>query len=94
MTLSEAIEGFVVYCHTYRVGFGCVLMKHRKVIAYSSRNLKVHEKSYPTHALKLVDVAFSLKIWRHYLYGVHLDVFINHKSLQYMLTKKELNPLQ
>ena len=49
-------------------------------------NQKVHEKNYPTHDLELAAVVFDLKIWRHYLYGVHVDVFIDHKSLQYMFT--------
>ncbi|KAH0644897.1 hypothetical protein KY284_032781 [Solanum tuberosum] len=52
---------------------------------------RVHEKNYPTHDLELAAVVFALKIWRHYLYGVHVDVFIDHKSLQYVFTQKELN---
>ena len=34
---------------------------------------------------------FALKIWRHYLYGVHCRIFTYHKSLQYIFTQKELN---
>ncbi|WMV08283.1 hypothetical protein MTR67_001668 [Solanum verrucosum] len=34
---------------------------------------------------------FALTIWRHYLYGVHVDMFTDHKSLQYVFTQKELN---
>ncbi|XP_070046831.1 uncharacterized protein [Nicotiana tomentosiformis] len=30
-------------------------------------------------------------IWRHYLYGVHVDVFTDRKSLQYIFKQKELN---
>ena len=56
-------------------------MHHGKVIAYDSSQLNVHEKNYPTHDLKLDVIVFSLKIWRHYLYGVHVDVFTDHKSL-------------
>ncbi|WMV45421.1 hypothetical protein MTR67_038806, partial [Solanum verrucosum] len=62
-----------------------------KVIAYSSRQLKVHEKNYPTHDLELGAIVFSLKIWRHCLYCVYVDVFIDHKSLQYVFTQKDLN---
>ncbi|KAH0644810.1 hypothetical protein KY284_032694 [Solanum tuberosum] len=50
-----------------RVGLGCMLMQRGKVIAYASRQLKVHENNYPTHDLELVAVVFPLKIWRHYL---------------------------
>ena len=34
---------------------------------------------------------FALKIWRHYLYGEKYRIFIDHKSLKYLLTQKELN---
>jgi len=91
LTLPEGTEGFVVYCDASRVGLGCVLMQHGKVIAYSSRQLKIHEKNYPTHDLELAAVVFALMIWRHYRYGVHVYVFTDHKSLQYVFSKKELN---
>ena len=73
-TLPEGTKGFVVYCDASRVGLGCVLMAHEKEIAYASRQLKVHERNYPTTYLELATVVFALKIWRHYLYGVHVDV--------------------
>ena len=63
-----------------------MLMQHGKVIAYASRKLKVYERNYPTHDLELVAVVFALKIWRHYFYGVHVDVFTDHKSLQSVFT--------
>ncbi|WMV41358.1 hypothetical protein MTR67_034743 [Solanum verrucosum] len=85
------MQGFVVYCNASRVGLGCVLMQNGKVIPYSSRQLKFHEKNYPTHDLELAVVVFALKIWRYYLYGVHVDVFTDHMSLQYVFTQKELN---
>ncbi|KAH0650238.1 hypothetical protein KY284_030150 [Solanum tuberosum] len=83
LTLPEGTQGFVVYCDASRVGLGCVLMQNGK--------LKVHEKNYPTHDLELAAIVFALKIWRHYLYGVHVDIFTDHKSLQYVLTQKEFN---
>ena len=72
--------GFDVYCDTSRVGLGCVLMQHSKVIAYASRQLKKHEQNYPTHDLELAVVVFALKIWRHYLYGETFKIFADHKS--------------
>ena len=62
-----------------------------KVIAYACRKLKVHEKNYPIHDLELAAVVFALNIWRHYLYGVHVYVFTDHKILHYVFTPKELN---
>ena len=71
----------MIYCDASRVSLGCVFMKLGKVIAYASTQLKEHEKNYPTHDLELVALVFALKIWRHYLYGFHVDVFTNHKIL-------------
>nr|GFD13194.1 putative reverse transcriptase domain-containing protein [Tanacetum cinerariifolium] len=64
------------------------------VISYASRQLKIHEKNYTTHDLELGAVVFSLKIWRHYLYGTKCTVFTDHKSLQHILDQKELNMRQ
>ncbi|GJR02946.1 putative reverse transcriptase domain-containing protein [Tanacetum coccineum] len=75
-------------------GLGAVLMQNEKVIAYASRQLKIHEKNYTTHDLELGAVVFALKMWRHYLYGTKCVVFTNHKSLQHILDQKELNMRQ
>ncbi|GJU52679.1 putative reverse transcriptase domain-containing protein [Tanacetum coccineum] len=87
-------ENFVVYCDASHKGLGAVLMQREKVIAYASRQLKVHEKNYTTHDLELGAVVFALKMWRHYLYGTKCVVFTDHKSLQHILDQKELNMRQ
>ena len=56
-------------------------MQHGKVITYASRELKVHEKNYPTHDLESDVVVFALKIWKHHFYGVHVDVITDHKMV-------------
>jgi ribonuclease HI len=56
------IKDFVAYCDASRQGLGCVLMQERKVVAYASRQLKKHEKNYPTHDLELAAVVHALKI--------------------------------
>ncbi|GKD03692.1 putative reverse transcriptase domain-containing protein, partial [Tanacetum coccineum] len=77
--LPEGSEDFIAYCDASKKGLGVVLMQREKVIAYASRQLKIHEKNYMTHDLKLRAVVFALKIWRHYLYGTKCMVFTNHK---------------
>ncbi|GJS90650.1 putative reverse transcriptase domain-containing protein [Tanacetum coccineum] len=94
LDLPEGSEDFVVYCDASHKGLGAVLMQREKVIAYASRQLKVHEKNYTTHDLELGSVVFALKIWRHYLYGTRCTVFTDHKSLQHILDQKELNMRQ
>ncbi|GJQ97874.1 putative reverse transcriptase domain-containing protein [Tanacetum coccineum] len=94
LALPEGIEDFMVYCDVSHKGLGAVLMHREKVIAYASRQLKVHEKNYTTYDLELGSVVFALKIWRHYLYGTKCTVFTDHKSLQHILDQKELNMRQ
>ena len=53
-------------------------MQEGKVVAYGSRQLKIHEQNYPTLDLVLAAVIFALKIWRHYLYGERFEVFSDH----------------
>ncbi|GKB36484.1 putative reverse transcriptase domain-containing protein, partial [Tanacetum coccineum] len=62
LALPNRPEDFVVYCDASGLGLGCVLMQRGKVIAYASRQLKIHEKNYTTHDLELGAVVFALKI--------------------------------
>ncbi|GJZ52145.1 putative reverse transcriptase domain-containing protein [Tanacetum coccineum] len=71
---SDGIEDFVVYCDASNQGLGCVLMQRGKVIAYASRQLKIHEKNYTIHDLELGAVVFALKTWRHYF-----ELFSNYE---------------
>jgi len=64
LILPNPKESFVVYCDASKMGLCGVLMQNRQVVAYASRQLKVHEKNYPTHDLELAAVVFVLKIWR------------------------------
>ncbi|GJZ16392.1 putative reverse transcriptase domain-containing protein [Tanacetum coccineum] len=88
------IKNFVVYYDASHKGLGAILMQKEKVIAYASRQLKIHEKNYTTHDLELGAVVFSLKMRRHYLYGMKCVVFTDHKSLQHILDQTELNMRQ
>ncbi|GJU15645.1 putative reverse transcriptase domain-containing protein [Tanacetum coccineum] len=94
LSLLDGSEEFVVYCDASNQGFGCVLMQRGKVIAYASRQLKIHEKNYTTHVLELGAVVFALKTWRHYLYRTKSVIYTNHKSLQHIFDQKELNMCQ
>ncbi|KAI3754925.1 hypothetical protein L1987_54717 [Smallanthus sonchifolius] len=84
----------VVYCDASIQGLGWVLMQSQKVIAYASRQVRVHEKNYTTHDLELGAVVFALKIWRHYLYDTKCTIYTDHKSLQHIFEQKELNTRQ
>ena len=82
LTIPEGEDGFVIYYDASGQGLGAVLMQHGRVIAYASHQFKDYEKNYLTHDLELVAMVFALKIWRHYLYGVHCDIYTDHKNLK------------
>ncbi|GJW11452.1 reverse transcriptase domain-containing protein [Tanacetum coccineum] len=91
LALPDGLEDFVVYCDASEIGLCCVLIQRCKVIAYASRQLKIHEENYTTHDLELGAVVFTLKIWRHYLYETKSFIYTDHKSLQHIFSQKELN---
>nr|GEV29264.1 putative reverse transcriptase domain-containing protein [Tanacetum cinerariifolium] len=62
LALPDRPEYFVVCCDVSGLGLGYVLMQRGKVIAYASRQLKIHEKNYTTHDLELGAIVFALKI--------------------------------
>nr|GEU56077.1 hypothetical protein [Tanacetum cinerariifolium] len=78
LALPEGSEDFIIYCDVSIKGLGVVLIQREKVIAFASGQLK-------THDLELGAVVFTLKIRRHYLYGIKCTVFTNHKILQHIL---------
>ncbi|GKD28595.1 putative reverse transcriptase domain-containing protein, partial [Tanacetum coccineum] len=91
LALLDGLKDFVVYCDASGIRLGCMLMQRGKVIAYASRQLKIHEKSYTTHDLELGADVFALKIWRHCLYGTKSVIYTDHRSLQHIFSQKELN---
>jgi hypothetical protein len=91
LVLPDVHKPFSVYCDACYTGLGCVLMQEGRVVAYSSRHLKLHEKNYPIHDLELAAVVHALKTWMHYLYGQKCDIYTDHKSQKYIFTQSELN---
>ena len=91
LALPTKFGNFMVYSDTSKKGLGCVPMHNGIVIAYASCQLKPYEQNYPTHDLKFATIMFALKIWRHYLCGEKCEIYMDHKSLKYSFTQKELN---
>ncbi|GJY86916.1 putative reverse transcriptase domain-containing protein [Tanacetum coccineum] len=74
LSLPKGSENFMVYCDASRNGLGAILMQREKVIAYASRQLKIHEKNYTTHDLELGGVMFALKIWLELSSGYYREI--------------------
>ena len=53
---------YVIFSDASLNGLRCVLMQEGKVVAYDSRQLKLHEKNYPTHDMELAAIVLTLKI--------------------------------
>ena len=84
LTIPLGVEGFEIYYDVSKQGLGAMLIQHGKVVAYASPQLKEYEIRYPMHDMELAVVVFALKIWRHYLYGLHYKIYTNHKTLTYI----------
>lgn len=84
LILPDIRKDSQVYCDASRLGLGGVLMQDGRVVSYASQQLRLHD-------LELAAVVHALKTWRHFLIGNHCDVYMDHKSLKYIFTQKELN---
>jgi hypothetical protein len=94
LILRDVHRPFSMYCDALYTGLSSVLKQEGRVVAYSSRQLKIHEKNYPTHDLELATVVHALKNWRRYLYGQKCDIYMGDKSLKYIFPYSELNMRQ
>ena len=94
LIVSKRGQRYIVYCDALKDGLGCVLMQSRRVVVYGSRQLKNHERNYPTHDMELATIVFALNIWHHCLYGEQFEVFSDHKNMKYIFTHRDLNMRQ
>nr|GFB89331.1 putative reverse transcriptase domain-containing protein [Tanacetum cinerariifolium] len=62
LALPKGSKDCVVYCDALLKGYGAVLMQREKVIAYASRQSRIHEENYMTHDLELGAVVFALRL--------------------------------
>ena len=62
LAIPDGSKGMVIHSDASGLGLGCVLMQQGRVIPFASRQLKPHERNYPTHDLELTAVIFALKV--------------------------------
>ena len=89
LTIPVQGERFVVFTNARGIGLGCVLMQHWKAVSYDSRQIKSPARRCLTHDLELAAIVFTLKVWRHYLFGEHVELYTDHKSLKYLFSQRE-----
>jgi hypothetical protein len=75
----------VVYNDALKKGMGCVLMQHGRLIAYASRQLKLHEVNYPVMTRTCSGGVFP-KSMTTLFDGSQVQIFTDHKSLKYLMS--------
>jgi hypothetical protein len=66
--INATVGFYLTQMNCYRVlccvkdGFGWSLVQKGEVVAYTSRQLKIHERHYPIHDLELATMMFVLKV--------------------------------
>ena len=65
-------------------------------VAFASRKMLPAELNYPVHDKEFLAIFYAFKEWRQYLEGaqVHIQVYSDHRSLEYFLTTKQLTRRQ
>jgi hypothetical protein len=61
LILLDVHKPFLVYCDASYTGLRCVLVQEGRVVAYSSRQLKIHERNYRTHDLEIAAAVHAQK---------------------------------
>lgn len=91
LALPKMHKTFVVLNDASKFGLDWVLMQERWVMVCASRQLKGHERNYPTHGLDIATMVFALRIWWHYLYSESCEIYTKHKSLKRLFTWKRIS---
>jgi len=65
-------------------------------VAFYSKSLSSVEQNYEIHNKKMLAIICALEEWRHFLEGVThpVEIWTNHKNLEYFMTAKKLNRRQ
>jgi hypothetical protein len=68
--------------------------KSAKVVVFWSGKLTATQQNYSVHELELLAIKESLVRFKHILQGVHFRILTDPKSLEYLMTQKNLSPRQ
>ena len=90
----DPFKYFFVCTDTCKEGLGRVLIRENNVVAYESRKLKEHEKSYATDDLELDSIIHALKMWQHYLIGRRFLLKSDNRSSKHLFDQHNLNARQ
>jgi hypothetical protein len=94
LRIADPNEDFIVCTNACKEGLGGVLSQNVFVICYESRNLKEHERHYPTHDLELAAIVHAWRKCKHYLMGKRFELRTDHNVIKYLFDQATLNVRQ
>jgi len=65
-------------------------------VAFYSKSLSPVERNYKIHDKEMLAIIYALEEWRHFLEGAQhpVEIWTDHKNLEYFMTAKKLNRRQ
>ena len=90
LAFPDFSQEFILETDASGSGLGAILAQQQedgtiRPIAYASRTLQQHEKKYGATELEALGVVWSVKHFRHYLYGHKCMVYTDHEPLKSLL---------
>lgn len=85
-----------LYVDASPVGLGAVLAQRdenrvARIISFASKGLTAAERTYPQTQREALAVVWAVEKFYLYLFGIHFNVFTDHKTLEYIYGGKHQN---
>ncbi|KAD7116687.1 hypothetical protein E3N88_03955 [Mikania micrantha] len=94
LTLPDFTQPFVIECDASDRGIGAVLMQQHKPIAFFSKGLSDRNLAKSAYDREMMALVLAVQHWRQYLLGTQFVVYIDQKSIKFLLQQRVTTPDQ
>jgi len=102
LVLPQDSELFRIEADSFDFPSGAVLSQQLPreekwhLVAFYSKSLSLVEQNYEIHDKEMLTIICALEKWRHFLEGARhpVEIWTDHKNLEYFMTAKKLNRRQ